>query len=655
MGGLPAWLLWKPDIVLRSSDPDYLQAVDSWLDVLLPRIKPRLYQNGGNIISIQVENEYGSYSACDYDYLRHLLAAFRTRLGPDVLLFTTDGNSAAELRCGTLQGLYTTVDFGPGPNVTAAFAPQRLYEPKGPLVNSEYYTGWLDYWGEPHASSSPVQVARGLQDMLQLGANVNMYMFQGGTNFGYWSGESTPHPPMWSRGPLEGTGLAGASWRVPARLWYLGIHPSYRSLGRRAPSLPTPGCSQLSAALHWAPVAQASTGPLLPERARPRSMWVPCRGPGPVPTELPAVPGPCPHLPGLARLQPWASGGHRWGPGRGTAGPSPGSWHLPWPGADYKGCYKPVTTSYDYDAPLSEAGDPTEKLFAIRTVIGKFQPLPEGPMPPATPKYAYGHVPLRKQGEVLELLDVLCPGGPIRSQFPLTFEAVKQAHGFVLYRTRLPRDVWDPAPLSAPPNSVCDRAYVLLNGEYQGRLERDGQMTLNLTGQAGARLDLLVENMGRINFGVNASDFKGLLQNLSLDSALLSDWLIYPLDVDSAVTRGWPLPTTQAEGSRAGLGPALYTGAFQTPGVAWDTFVKFPGWSKGQLWINGFNVGRYWPVRGPQQTLFVPGSLLSASAPNNITLLELEGAPPRPFVLFLDRPLFNQTVSARAGTELRPP
>ncbi|XP_039350758.1 beta-galactosidase-1-like protein isoform X1 [Mauremys reevesii] len=511
MGGLPAWLLWKPDIVLRSSDPDYLQAVDSWLDVLLPRIKPRLYQNGGNIISIQVENEYGSYSACDYDYLRHLLAAFRTRLGPDVLLFTTDGNSAAELRCGTLQGLYATVDFGPGPNVTAAFAPQRLYEPKGPLVNSEYYTGWLDYWGEPHAGSSPAQVARGLQDMLQLGANVNMYMFQGGTNFGYWSA------------------------------------------------------------------------------------------------------------------------------------------------ADYKGRYKPVTTSYDYDAPLSEAGDPTEKLFAIRTVIGQFQPLPEGPMPPATPKYAYGPVPLRKQGEVLELLDVLCPGGPIRSRFPLTFEAVKQAHGFVLYRTRLPRDVWDPAPLSAPPTSVCDRAYVLLNGEYQGRLERDGQTTLNLTGQAGARLDLLVENMGRINFGVNASDFKGLLQNLSLDSALLSDWLIYPLDVDSAVTGGWPLPPPQAEGSRAGLGPALYTGAFQTPGVAWDTFVKFPGWSKGQLWINGFNVGRYWPAWGPQQTLFVPGSLLSASAPNNITLLELEGAPPRPFVLFLDRPLLNQTVSGQAGTEPRPP
>ncbi|XP_074857690.1 beta-galactosidase-1-like protein isoform X2 [Carettochelys insculpta] len=473
MGGLPAWLLWKPDIVLRSSDPDYLQAVDSWLGVLLPRLRPRLYQNGGNIISIQVENEYGSFSACDYDYLRHLLATFRALLGPDVLLFTTDGNSPAELRCGTLQGLYATVDFGPGPNMTAAFAPQRQYEPQGPLVNSEYYTGWLDYWGEAHASTRPAQVAQGLQDMLQLGASVNMYMFQGGTNFGYWSG------------------------------------------------------------------------------------------------------------------------------------------------ADYKGRYKPVTTSYDYDAPLSEAGDPTEKLFAIRTVIGKFQALPAGPMPPATPKFAYGAVPLRKLAEVLELLDVLCPAGPIRSRFPLTFEAVKQ--------------------------------------EYQGRLERDGQTTLNLTGRAGASLDLLVENMGRINFGTNASDFKGLVRNLTLDSALLSDWLIYPLDVDTAVARGWPPRSPPAEGSRARPGPALYTGSFQTPGIAWDTFVKFPGWSKGQLWINGFNLGRYWPARGPQQTLFVPGSLLSPSAPNNITLLELEGAPPRPMLLFLDRPLLNQTVSPHPRAPLPPP
>ncbi|XP_030310284.1 beta-galactosidase-1-like protein isoform X3 [Calypte anna] len=463
MGGLPAWLLWKPDIILRSSDPAYLAAVDSWLHVLLPKIKPRLYQYGGNIISVQVENEYGSYYACDYEYLQHLLGSFRALLGSEVLLFTTDSTQAEELRCGTLQGLYATIDFGPGSNITESFGAQRQVEPKGPLVNSEYYTGWLDYWGEVHASTSSAQVAQGLEDMLQMGANVNMYMFHGGTNFAYWSG------------------------------------------------------------------------------------------------------------------------------------------------ADFKDQYKPVTTSYDYDAPLSEAGDPTEKLFAIRTVISKFQPLPVGPMPPATPKYSYGRVALKKYADLLSVLDVLCPSGAIQSQFPLTFEAIKQ--------------------------------------EYQGTLERDGLTTLRVTGRAGDTLDVLLENMGRISFGANISDFKGMLGNISLGSSLLSNWLIYPLAIDTAIKQGWP-HAAQPQSSNGGTaGPAFYTGTFETPGIAWDTFVKFPGWSKGQLWINGFNLGRYWPSRGPQQTLFVPSSVLHVDRPNNITVLELEGASPAPFLLFLDKPLFNRTLN----------
>ncbi|NWX55994.1 BGAL galactosidase, partial [Promerops cafer] len=527
MGGLPAWLLWKPDIILRTSNPAYLAAVDSWLHILLPKIKPRLYHQGGNIISVQVENEYGSYYACDYGYLRHLLGSFRALLGSEVLLFTTDSTRVEELRCGTLQGLYATVDFGPGSNVTEAFGAQRHVEPKGPLVNSEYYTGWLDYWGEAHASTSAAWVARGLEDMLQLGASINMQV---------------------------------------------------------------------------SPFLQLTS--------------------------------------------------------------------LPWPGADYKDQYKPVTTSYDYDAPLSEAGDPTEKLFAIRTVISKFQPLPVGPMPPATPKYAYGWVALRKvsaypegctapawhcstaqhlslslqYADLLDVLDVLCPSGPIQSQFPLTFEALKQAHGFVVYHTQLPWDVPDPATLGAPPHSICDRGYVMLQKEYQGTLERDGQTTLHVTGRAGDTLDILLENMGRISFGANTSDFKGLLGNLSLNSRPLSNWLIYPLTIDTAVQQGWPHAALPKSSSGDRVGPAFYTGTFETPGIAWDTFVKFPGWSKGLLWINGFNLGRYWTCRGPQQTLFVPGSVLHIGRPNNITVLELEGAPPTPLLLFLDRPLYNRTL-----------
>uniref|UniRef100_A0A8C2TQF6 Galactosidase beta 1 like n=1 Tax=Coturnix japonica TaxID=93934 RepID=A0A8C2TQF6_COTJA len=505
MGGLPAWLLWTADIVLRSSDPAYLAAVDAWLHVLLPKIKPRLYQHGGNIISVQVENEYGSYYICDSSYLQHLLGTFRALLGPEVLLFTTDGAQVEDLRCGTLQGLYATIDFGPGSNVTEAFGTQRYVEPRGPLVNSEYYTGWLDYWGGPHASISAALVAQGLANMLQLGANVNMYMFHGGTNFAYWSG------------------------------------------------------------------------------------------------------------------------------------------------ADFKGKYEPVTTSYDYDAPLSEAGDPTEKLFAIRTVISKFQPLPVGPMPPPTPKCAYGWVALHKvnYADLLDVLDVLSPSGPIQSQFPLTFEAIKQAQGFVLYRTQLPRDILAPATLRAPPHSICDRGYVMLQKEYQGTLERDGQTELRVKGKAGDMLDVLLENMGRISFGANFSDFKGLLGNLSLDSRPLSNWLIYPLTIDAAIHQGWPHAAQTKSSSRSRAGPAFYAGTFETPGIAWDTFVKFPGWSKGQLWINGFNLGRYWPQQGPQQTLFVPGSILRVGCPNNITVLELEGAPPNPSLLFLDQPLFNRTINHR--------
>nr|XP_025978782.1 beta-galactosidase-1-like protein isoform X3 [Dromaius novaehollandiae] len=584
MGGLPAWLLWKPDIVLRSSDPDYLAAVDSWLHVLLPKIKPRLYQNGGNIISVQVENEYGSYYACDYNYLRHLLGTFRALLGHDVLLFTTDGTQADELRCGTLQGLYATVDFGPGSNITEAFGAQRRVQPKGPLVNSEYYTGWLDYWGEAHASISSAQVARGLADMLQLGANVNMQVAR-------WLAVGAQ--PGLPAHPSAGVGAGIAA----------GVRLGAQAAGARQG--PGWGCG-------------GSMEGAAPDRP----------------------------LPGFVQVLTSVSGVSRRYMFQG------GTNFAYWSGADFKEVYKPVTTSYDYDAPLSEAGDPTEKLFAIRTVISKFQALPVGPMPPATPKYAYGRVALQKYANLLDVLDILCPSGPIQSQFPLTFEAIKQAHGFVLYRTHLPRDIPDPATLSAPPHSVCDRGYVMLQKEYQGTLERDGQTALQMTGSEGATLDLLVENMGRINFGANTSDFKGLLGNLSLDSSPLSSWLIYPLAIDTAVQQGWPHAAPTKSSSRGGAGPAFYSGAFETPDIAWDTFVKFPGWSKGQLWINGFNLGRYWPQRGPQQTLFVPGSVLYPGRPNNITVLELEGAPPTPFLLFLDRPFFNTTLSrSTAATE----
>ncbi|XP_028249647.1 beta-galactosidase-1-like protein [Parambassis ranga] len=503
MGGLPAWLLQKPNIILRSADTDYVQAVSNWLAVLLPKVKQWLYINGGNIITVQVENEYGSYFACDYNYMRHLRTLFRFFLGEDTVLFTTDGNTDKEMTCGTLEGLYATVDFGTDTNITAAFKRQRRFEPRGPLVNSEFYTGWLDHWGDPHAVVDAQKVSRVLGEMLTMGANVNMYMFEGGTNFGYWNG------------------------------------------------------------------------------------------------------------------------------------------------ADHDTRFRSVVTSYDYDAPLTEAGDPTEKLLAIRDVITQFREVPSGPLPPATPKFAYGFVTLKKVGNISSLLNTISPLGPVKSEYPLTFEEMKQYYGYMLYRTTLPRDLSEPTPLISPLNGVHDRAYVSVNGVFQGLLERDTTLVMNVTGQQGDTVDILVENMGRVNFGSKINDYKGLLSNLILGKDVLTDWKIYPLDIDGAIASGWPHSDSKKDihtPHRApSVGPIFYKGTLQPNGLQWDSFLKLNEWTKGQVWINGVNLGRYWPTKGPQQTLYVPGPLLSTRLPNNITVLELEGAPPHLRLLFMDRPQLNIT------------
>ncbi|KAM6151896.1 beta-galactosidase-1-like protein [Erethizon dorsatum] len=499
MGGLPSWLLRKPKIHLRTSDPDFLAAVDSWFNVLLPKIYPFLYHNGGNIISIQVENEYGSYKACDFSYMRHLAGLFRALLGDEILLFTTDGPEG--LKCGSLPGLYATVDFGPADNMTKIFSLLRKYEPHGPLVNSEYYTGWLDYWGHNHSTRSIPAVTRGLENMLKLGASVNMYMFHGGTNFGYWNG------------------------------------------------------------------------------------------------------------------------------------------------ADEKGHFLPITTSYDYDAPISEAGDPMPKLFALRNVISKFQEIPLGPLPPPSPKMALGPLTLHLDGDMLIFLDALCPQGPIHSILPMTFEAVKQDRGFVLYRTYLSYTVFEPTPFWVPNNGVHDRAYVMVDGVFQGVLERNMEHKLFLMGKIGTQLDILLENMGRLSFGSNHSDFKGLLEPPVLGKTILTQWMMFPLKIDNLVKWWFPLQWQKREQPTAPSGPTFYSTTFPISGLVGDTFLYLPGWTKGQVWINGFNLGRYWTKRGPQQTLYVPRPLLfSKGAINKITLLELESVPPQPQIQFLDKPILNSTL-----------
>lgn len=188
-GGFPSWILRdNPNIALRSSDPTYLHYVSRWFGVLLPLLQPLLYENGGPIIMAQMENEYGSFPACDQNYKQFLYDLMRRHLGDRVVIFTTDGDGDGYLKCGAFPKAYPTVDFGPGANVDAAFAVQRKFASHGPLVNSEYYPGWLDIWGSPHATTQTTDVLATLEQMLKRGANVNFYMFHGGTSFAYNSG-----------------------------------------------------------------------------------------------------------------------------------------------------------------------------------------------------------------------------------------------------------------------------------------------------------------------------------------------------------------------------------------------------------------------------------------------------------------------------------
>uniref|UniRef100_A0A915B8Z8 Glycoside hydrolase 35 catalytic domain-containing protein n=3 Tax=Parascaris univalens TaxID=6257 RepID=A0A915B8Z8_PARUN len=189
-GGLPWWLLKYPNITMRSSDPNFVKEVQRWWNILLPKFVPYLRRNGGPIIMIQLENEYGSYR-CDRSYLQQLRDLSRSLLGNDTIFFTTDASTL--LSCGHIDGTFATVDFGSLKSITMAesvFRQQNLYNNNGgPNVNSEYYPGWFSTWGGPEPKhSNTEEIARMFHMMLSMNASFNYYMFHGGTNFGFWNG-----------------------------------------------------------------------------------------------------------------------------------------------------------------------------------------------------------------------------------------------------------------------------------------------------------------------------------------------------------------------------------------------------------------------------------------------------------------------------------
>jgi beta-galactosidase len=186
MGGLPWWLINEPNIAIRCSNPAYLKAVDRYWTQLMARLAPLQSTRDGPIIAMQIENEYG-YFGNDTAYLAHLRDLLRS-LGIDVLLFTSDGTfQKLTIANGGLDGVLRTANFGS--KAAERFATLREFQPDGPLVCMEYWVGWFDEWRTgKHATRSAADTAAELDALLAADAHAVIYMFQGGTNWGFTAG-----------------------------------------------------------------------------------------------------------------------------------------------------------------------------------------------------------------------------------------------------------------------------------------------------------------------------------------------------------------------------------------------------------------------------------------------------------------------------------
>ena len=189
LGGYPAWLLADPTIVLRSRDEKFLHPAEQWLKRLGQELAPLQITRGGPIIAVQVENEYGSFGN-DKEYMRSILVALGSAGFGEALLYTADG--ADQLAAGTLPELPAVVNFGPG-DAKQEFAKLAKFRPGAPMMSGEYWAGWFDHWGTAHEVRDSSQQAQELDWILSQGYSINLYMFHGGTSFGYMSGANWDH------------------------------------------------------------------------------------------------------------------------------------------------------------------------------------------------------------------------------------------------------------------------------------------------------------------------------------------------------------------------------------------------------------------------------------------------------------------------------
>lgn len=483
-GGYPWWLLKDKTLKVRSKDPKFLKAYHDYIMQLGKQLSPLLITNGGNILMVQIENEYGSYSD-DKDYLDINRKIFREG-GFSGVLFTCDGPS--QMPRGYLPGYLPAVNGLDNPKEVKTLI-NKYHDGKGPYYIAEWYPGWFDSWGSPHAGSNGDEDAKKLDTVLSAGISINLYMFHGGTTRDFMNGAN------------------------------------------------------------------------------------------------------------MSKNDP----------------------------------YSPQTSSYDYDAPLDEAGNPSPKFYKFREVIEKH--LPQGeklpPVPSTHNAISIGNITLDKQAMLFNNL-----GKPVVAAHPVCFEDLNQGYGFVLYRTTLKNAANGLLKIK----EMRDFATVYLNGEQVGVLDRHFKQDSLLIKRAapGSQLDILVENNGRINYGPYLTDNRqGITEKVTLNSNELTGWEMYKFPFNNV--SGFQYSPNNGTGE---LQPALYKGTFNLTKTG-DTYLDMHGFGKGFVFLNGHNLGKYWYI-GPQQTMYVPASWLNKGENELVVFDELKGV--HLAIKTLDHPVLNEVV-----------
>ncbi|MBB4034176.1 beta-galactosidase [Dysgonomonas hofstadii] len=189
MGGLPWWLLKKHDIKVRSDDPYFLERCSLYLKELGKQLAGMQITRGGNVIMVQVENEYGAYNT-DKEYVADIRDMVKNAGFTDVPLFQCDW--ASNFRNNGLDDLLWTINFGTGANIQEQFKELQEVRPNSPLMCSEFWSGWFDHWGRAHETRDATTMIAGLKEMLDNNISFSLYMAHGGTTFGHWGGANSP-------------------------------------------------------------------------------------------------------------------------------------------------------------------------------------------------------------------------------------------------------------------------------------------------------------------------------------------------------------------------------------------------------------------------------------------------------------------------------